>query len=154
MTAETTLRLAHDIPNIIGIKEASGDLEQCMTILKDSPSSFFLTSGDDLLTIPLIAMGGIGLISVSANALPAQLSQMVRKALSGNFDEARSIHNQIMNLVQLNFQEGNPTGVKLMSEALGLCKGHVRLPLQKGSGTLLAQMKSELEKLAIKKRLT
>lgn len=151
MSAETTLRLAHDISNIVGIKEASGDLEQCMTILKGSPSSFFLTSGDDLLTIPLVAMGGVGLISVSANALPAQFGQMVRKALAGNFGEARLIHNQIMSLVQLNFREGNPTGVKLMMEALGLCKSTVRLPLQRGSDKLLTQMKSELEKLTIKK---
>ena len=149
MAAETTLRLANDFDNIVGIKEASGDLDQCMEIVSGKPEGFELISGDDSLMLPLVSLGGNGVISVIGNALPSQISDMTRAALAGDYSLARQIHYQILSLMNLNFKEGNPMGVKTMMSMLGICGVDVRLPLVKGSESLRAEIQSEIEKLSI-----
>lgn len=144
VSAETTLRLAHDCSNVVAMKEASGSLEQCMAIIRDKPEGFQLLSGDDVLSIPLISLGGEGTISVTANALPADFSEMVRAAMAGDYAKANEIFYRIFPLIQLNFREGNPVGVKTLMSILGLCENHVRLPLVKGSSELERLMKDML----------
>lgn len=129
ITAATTLRLAHDFDNIIGIKEASGDLEQCMQIVKNKPDGFLVISGEDPLTLPMISFGMDGVISVVANAFPREYSEMVRQALAGNFETARELHYKVLDVIGLLFAEGNPGGVKCALEILGVCGSNLRLPL-------------------------
>lgn len=129
MTAETTLRLANECKNIIGIKEASGNLSQCDTIIKNKPDNFALISGDDGLTYPLMTMGAIGVISVIGNAFPAEFSSMVRLCKEGKFQEARDIHFKFDELCRLLFVDGNPAGVKCLLNAMGLIENELRLPL-------------------------
>lgn len=130
MEWETTVRLANDAPNIIGIKEASGDLIQVTRILKNRPDGFFVTSGDDEIALPMIACGGEGVISVIANALPKQFSTMVKTAMAGDFAAARAINFATYNLHKWLYIEGNPVGIKSAMKELGICKTNdVRLPL-------------------------
>lgn len=129
LAADTTVRLAHDIKNIAAVKEASGNLEQIMQIIRDKPSDFLVISGDDQLTLPIIACGGAGVISVSANAFPKQVRTMVRHALEGNFRDARPYHYQLMEVTRLLFSEGSPAGIKAVLHHLGLAKNELRLPL-------------------------
>jgi 4-hydroxy-tetrahydrodipicolinate synthase len=131
ISAETTLKLANDFSNIIGIKEASGNLLQCMDILKDRPQGFLVISGDDALTLPMIALGADGVISVVANAFPRHFSEMVNLCLKGKFIKARSLHYNLLGFTNAMFMDGNPSGVKAAMELLGLCKSNVRLPLVK-----------------------
>jgi len=126
--AETTLSLAHDFSNIIGIKEASKNYEQCVTILKNKPENFLLISGDDSSTLPLMAFGGNGVISVTANAFPKEFSEMVNLCKKGDFKNARKIHYQLSDLTSSLFLEGSPGGVKAAMEILGLCQNYLRLP--------------------------
>lgn len=142
MTASTTLRLAHDFENIIAIKEASGDLGQCMEIIQNKPSGFELISGDDYLTIPMISIGAVGVISVAANAFPGAFSELVDCALRGDFEEARTHHYNLFSLMNLNFAEGNPAGVKVLMEFQAICSKHVRLPLVSASDELIGLMKT------------
>lgn len=146
MFADTTLRLAHDIDNIIGIKEASGDLEQVMKIINERPDGFLVISGDDNLTLPIIASGGDGVISVSGQAFPAVFSEMVRQALNGGFQKARSLHYQLFEVTKLLFTEGNPGGVKAALDILNLCPDHVRQPLWPISNELRQKIAGEIEK--------
>ncbi len=129
LTDETTLRLAHEFKNIIGVKEASGNLAQIMNIIKNRPKGFLVISGDDLITLPIVACGGDGVISVVANAYPKDFSEMVRQALSGNYEEARKLHYKLTNITNLMFADGSPGGVKAALDIMGLCEPHVRLPL-------------------------
>ncbi|MFT4544131.1 MAG: 4-hydroxy-tetrahydrodipicolinate synthase [Bacteroidia bacterium] len=129
MEASTTLKLAKDFENIVAIKEASGNLEQCMQIIKNRPDDFLVISGDDNLTLPLIACGADGVISVVANALPERFSQLISSGLSGDFSNARKLHYQLIDIVNLLFAEGNPAGVKCVLNELGICEENVRLPL-------------------------
>jgi 4-hydroxy-tetrahydrodipicolinate synthase len=129
MTAETTLSLAHEVKNIVGIKEASGNLEQMMQILKNRPKDFLVYSGDDALTLPSIALGADGVISVAANAFPKQVVEMGSLALKGNFEKARELHYQLIDLFTLLFVEGNPSGIKAALSMVGICSDSVRLPL-------------------------
>lgn len=129
MSAETTLRIAHDCKNIKAIKEASGDLVQAMTIIRDKPEGFHVISGEDLLTLPMISAGGDGVISVVANAFPLQYSTMVRDALDGNFEKARENHYPLMEVTKYLFTEGNPGGVKAALKVLGITGDDLRLPL-------------------------
>lgn len=129
MLAETTLRIAHEIPNICGIKEASGNMEQIMQIIKGKPENFLVISGDDALTLPIMACGGEGVISVSANAFPAQVSAMVRACMENDFEKARLIHFAFLEFTRLLFADGNPGGIKAAMKILGLCGETVRLPL-------------------------
>lgn len=128
MTADTTLRLAA-LPNIVGIKEASGLMDQCAVILQEKPEHFLVISGDDALSLPLLAAGMDGVISVAANAFPTAFSTMVRHCLAGNFDEARIINNRLLQVYDLLFAENNPAGVKAFLHLQGLLKNQLRLPL-------------------------
>lgn len=148
ITAETTLKLAKDIPNIIGIKEASGNLIQCMEIINDRPADFLLISGDDALTLPLISLGADGVISVTANALPGKFSEMVHLALKGKTTKARAIHYEMLSFMNLLFADGNPSGIKAAMEAMGLCKSNVRPPLVKVNKTIYSQIGEQIEILA------
>jgi 4-hydroxy-tetrahydrodipicolinate synthase len=129
MDAETTLELAHEVKNIIGIKEASGSMEKVMKIIKDRPKDFLVISGDDVLALPIIACGGDGVISVIANAMPRDFSEMIRCALDGNFDKARKLHYKLLEITQAIFIDGNPSGVKGLLSALNICSEYLRLPL-------------------------
>ena len=128
ITAETTLRLAQH-PNIIGIKEASGNMDQCLAIAARKPANFLLLSGEDLLTPALVACGAEGIISVMANAFPKRCSDMTRAALAGDFAAARTELFRLLPINPLMYEESNPVGVKAALEALGVCGSAVRLPL-------------------------
>ncbi|PKP45578.1 MAG: 4-hydroxy-tetrahydrodipicolinate synthase [Bacteroidetes bacterium HGW-Bacteroidetes-12] len=137
----TTLRLANDFKNIIGIKEASGNLEQCMEIIKNKPARFLVISGDDALTLPFIASGGDGVISVLANAFPKGFSSMVNAALSGNIKEAQDLHYKHFDIIHYLFCEGNPAGIKATLKVLGITGDTVRLPLVNVSDTTYNKIK-------------
>jgi 4-hydroxy-tetrahydrodipicolinate synthase len=129
MAADTTLRLAKDFKNIIAIKEASANLDQMGRILKHKPKDFMLISGDDALTLPIIAMGGVGVISVVGNALPREFSTLVHAALKGDLATARREHLRLIEVIDLLFAEGNPGGIKETLKVLGICGNTLRLPL-------------------------
>ena len=140
LLAETTLKLAKQ-KNIIGIKEASGNLEQCMKIAKEKPSDFMLISGDDLLTLPIYAIGGVGVISVLANALPLVFRKIREHAVSGDYAKAQK---ELYKLVDINgpmYEEGNPVGVKQLLKEVGICGNQVRLPLLPASEKLQNKIK-------------
>lgn len=141
MTADTTLQLAEECPNIIGIKEASGNMGQVMEILRRKPASFKVVSGDDSLTLPMIAMGASGVISVIANARPKEMSDMVHYALKGDFKKALPIHYRLLPLMNAIFEEGNPGGIKALLEIDGHICNQLRLPLSKVSKTLYNKLK-------------
>ena len=148
MTAETTLELA-EVKNLIAMKEASGNMEQIMEIIRCKPADFLLLSGDDAITLPIIAAGGDGVISVVANAFPAQFAQMVAASLSGDFATARKLHYDLLPITKLFFAEGNPGGVKIALEELGWMAPHMRLPLVQVSEGLKNQIIAETRKLAV-----
>lgn len=133
MSAETVLKLAHDFKNIVAIKEASGNLNQVNYILKDKPEAFLVISGDDNLTVPMMSIGGVGVISVSANAVPYEVSQCVKECLKGNFTSAVKILNRLLEFQDLIFVEGNPTGVKSAMAIRGILENNLRLPLVSSS---------------------
>jgi len=129
MTAETTLRLAGECPNIIAVKEASGDREQIGRILRDKPVDFQVISGDDAMTLELIAAGAVGVISVIGNAFPRQFGQLVHLALSGDYVQAQTIHQQLIELFELLFTDGSPAGIKSILHQRGSIENVLRLPL-------------------------
>ena len=131
VAAETTLKLADEFKNIIAIKEASGNLEQCMKIIKNKPKDFLVISGDDMLTLPMIASGADGVISVVANAYPKDFSEMTRQILAGNVKEAQRLHYKLTDIIEQLFADGNPAGVKAVLEMMKICSSNVRLPLVK-----------------------
>lgn len=131
ITADTTLKLANDCKNIIGIKEASGNLEQCMKIIKNKPKDFLVISGDDMLTLPMIAAGADGVISVVANAFPKDFSEMTRQILAGNVKEAQKLHYKLTDIIEQLFADGNPAGIKAALELLNIAPANLRLPLVK-----------------------
>ena len=147
IAAETTLRLAHDFKNIIGIKEASSNFDQFNEIMRDKPKDFLFISGDDPVTLPLIAMGSMGIISVIGNAIPQLFSTMVRLCLNGNFAEARPLHYRMIEFTKLIFSEGNPAGIKAALKHLGVCEDYLRLPLVHISKDLSDKIAKELTKL-------
>jgi 4-hydroxy-tetrahydrodipicolinate synthase len=149
MSPETTCRLAHDFKNIIATKEASGSFDQFNQIMRDKPADFLLISGDDPITLPMIALGASGLISVIGNALPKQLSDMVRQCLAGDFNGANPAHLSLLEFTRLAFAEGNPAGVKAALKHLGICGDTVRLPLVKASSSLEKSIVAEIEKLSV-----
>lgn len=136
ISAETCLQLANEFPNIVGIKEASGNLEQCMEIISKKPKNFQVISGEDALTLPLISMGMSGVISVTANAFPKEVSSMVNLCLKGDFKKARDIHYKLLPFTNAIFEEGNPSGVKAALEIMKISQNHLRLPLVKISKPL------------------
>ena len=135
LTAETTLKLAKH-PNIIGTKEASGQLEQCMKIVRYAPKNFMLISGDDMLTVPLYAIGGKGVISVLANAFPVTFRRMKEFAFAGAYNKAAAEQMRIIEINGPMYEEGNPVGVKYLLSTMGVCGDAVRLPLLKASPKL------------------
>lgn len=151
ISAETTLTLASECTNIIGIKEASGNMQQIMEILRGRPADFRVISGDDSLTMPMMSLGADGVISVIANALPQQMSQMVHFAIKGDFRHALPLHNQMLPLMGAIFEEGNPTGIKALLEIQGSIQNVLRLPLVKATKTLsnkLATLCNDLKQQA------
>lgn len=129
MTAETTIRIAEEFKNVIAIKEASGDLGQVMHIINKKPLDFLLISGDDALTLPMIASGADGLISVIANSHPEITKNLVIKALEGDLDSARKSHYQLLELIDAIFSDGNPGGVKEILKKMNFMENNLRLPL-------------------------
>jgi len=148
MAADTTLRLAKDVKNIIGIKEASGDFMQCMQLAKYRPKDFLLISGDDAFTLPLISVGFDGVISVVGNALPKPFSEMVRLGLKGDYPKAQKLHNSLLDIIKNLFVEGNPAGVKTALNILNvIASDTVRLPLVSASEKLRKELAAQLQGL-------
>jgi 4-hydroxy-tetrahydrodipicolinate synthase len=129
IAAQTTLRLARDCENIVAVKEASGDLAQIMGILRERPANFSVLSGDDAVTLPLIALGADGIVSVASNEIPDLMSRMTEFALAGNWTEARALHYRILPLMEINFIESSPGPVKAAMAMMGLLEENFRLPL-------------------------
>ncbi|MFT4681572.1 MAG: 4-hydroxy-tetrahydrodipicolinate synthase [Flavobacteriales bacterium] len=147
ISAETTLKLAHEVTGIIAVKEASGDLDQVMSIIKDRPKNFLVISGDDTLSLPMIAAGADGVISVVANAYPKQYSKLIANSLEGDFAKARKIQFQLLDLIGMLFEEGNPAGVKHVLSQLEVCGPKVRLPLVGLSRSLANRLNEEMAKI-------
>jgi 4-hydroxy-tetrahydrodipicolinate synthase len=145
LSSTTTLRLAHEVPNIAGIKEASGDFQQCMEILRDKPANFLVVSGDDAISLPLIALGMNGVISVAANAFPKEFSKMIRFCLEGSYQLARPIQYQLLQAFDLMFAENNPAGVKSFMHQLTLIENELRLPVVPVSSELEQKIKNWLK---------
>ncbi|MBN1250512.1 MAG: 4-hydroxy-tetrahydrodipicolinate synthase [Bacteroidales bacterium] len=144
INASTVLKLAADFDNIVAVKEASGNFEQIMQIIKGKPKDFMVISGDDLLTLPLISLGVHGVISVVANAFPKQFSNLVNLSLEGNFNEAMKIQNQLMDFINLLFSDGNPAGIKAALDILNICPNNFRLPLSPVSHTTYNKLKEQI----------
>ena len=142
MTPETIARLAKDCPNILGVKEASGNLEQMERIKALTPSDFLLISGDDGLTVEVIKRGGVGVISVLANAYPAETKEIVSLALLNKIEEAEQKLQALDGIISALFEEGNPVGIKTALHLKGVCSNTMRLPLVSGSEALQAKMKT------------
>src|SRR5690606_21722881 len=139
---QTTIRLAA-LHNIIGIKEASGNLNQYSIIMRDKPEDFLLISGDDALSLPMIALGASGVISVLANALPSQVSLLTSLCLENNFKEGGKLHSSLLKITDLCFVEGNPAGVKSILKQINICKEVIRLPLTPVSQETRNKIRSE-----------
>jgi len=147
IAAQTTLRLARDCENIVAVKEASGNLSQIMEILRERPVNFSVLSGDDAVTLPLIALGAEGIVSVASNEIPDLMSQMTNLALEGKWDDARHLHYRLLPLMEVNFIESSPGPVKAAMAMLGLLEENFRLPLvpiQEKSRARIREVLSEL----------
>ncbi|MDT8393508.1 MAG: 4-hydroxy-tetrahydrodipicolinate synthase [Bacteroidales bacterium] len=147
MSAETTLRLAHDFSNITAIKEASGNMSQIMEIIRNKPEHFTVLSGDDVLTLPMMAMGAEGVISVVANAYPGKFSTMVRLAMEGNITSAREKHYDLLQMMEAMFEDGNPAGVKAVLSLLEIAGNNLRLPLVKVNKATFNKLQMLVEEL-------
>lgn len=148
ISSDTCLELAHECENIVGIKEASGDIAQIMRIIKGKPENFNVISGDDMMTIPVIAAGGTGVISVLANAFPCVTSELVSHALKSNFKSAREIQLRYLDLTELLFIDGNPAGVKAMMNILNICQNYLRLPLVPVNRTIYSRIQKAIEEVS------
>ncbi|ATP57327.1 4-hydroxy-tetrahydrodipicolinate synthase [Pedobacter ginsengisoli] len=147
VSAHTTCRLATDLNNIIGIKEASGNFDQFNQIMRDKPADFMLISGDDPVAMPMISLGAVGVISVIGNALPKQLSDMIRLCLAGDFAKALPLHLSLIEFTRLMFVEGNPAGAKAALKHFGVCDDNLRLPLVKVSQGIREAIIAESKKI-------
>jgi 4-hydroxy-tetrahydrodipicolinate synthase len=147
ITSETCLELAHECENIVAVKEASGDMAQIMRIIKGKPENFLVISGDDMMTLPIIAAGGSGVISVLANAYPAECSELVNNALKNNFKTAREIQFRFIESIELLFADGNPSGIKAFLSIMNLCQNNLRLPLVPVSRTIFSRIQKAAEEL-------
>jgi 4-hydroxy-tetrahydrodipicolinate synthase len=154
ISASTTLRLARDVQNIVAIKEASGDLAQIMAIIRERPDHFRVLSGDDAVTLPLIALGGDGLISVASNEAPGLMSRMVDLALAGEWQEARVMHYKLLPLMEANFIESSPGPVKAALSMMGVIEEHFRLPLVPVQDATRTRMRTLLKELGLMKEAT
>lgn len=142
---QTAIELTKTTDKIIGIKEASGNIQQVMELLVQKPAHFTVLSGDDNLNFSILALGGEGVISVSANAFPKLVSQLAKNALNGNWELARSIHYQLFELTNALFEQGNPAGIKAVLAQMGFCEPVVRLPLVKADDAFYAKLKKLTE---------
>ena len=140
--AKTTISLANDCNNIIGIKEASGDINQIMKIINEKPKNFMVISGDDNLTLPMIYLGAKGVISVIGQLYPKEYSKMVNYALKRNILQANKLHYNLYKYYEPLYEEGNPTGIKAALEIIGICKKHVRAPLTHASNKIIRKLKN------------
>ncbi|MRH99854.1 4-hydroxy-tetrahydrodipicolinate synthase [Kriegella sp. EG-1] len=148
MLPETSLRLAHDFENIIGIKEASGDMVQVQEIIKRKPADFMVISGDDITALPTVLAGGSGVISVLGQGVPVEFSKMINFALEGKVAKAYELHYQLQDGMNLIFKEGNPAGIKGVFEQLGLSNAVVRLPLIEATASLKSELSSFIKPFA------
>ena len=140
MEVETTLRLANDFKNVIGVKEAGNNVAQYLELLKNKPEDFLIISGDDDLALGVVLAGGAGVISVIGQAFPKTFSDMIRLGLKGNAKDAYKLHFKLMDVIGYIFEENNPAGIKAVFEALNLCESTVRLPLVPASNALKAKI--------------
>jgi 4-hydroxy-tetrahydrodipicolinate synthase len=147
ISSDTCLELAHECENIVAVKEASGDIGQIMRIIKGKPENFNVISGDDMMTIPVIASGGSGVISVLANAFPLQCAELVNHSLKNNFKSAREIQFHFLEMIELLFIEGNPSGVKAMMNIMNICQNNLRLPLVPVSRTIYTRIQKAIEEV-------
>ncbi|WP_353181907.1 4-hydroxy-tetrahydrodipicolinate synthase [Parapedobacter lycopersici] len=147
ISPETTVKLARDFDNIIATKDASGSFDQFSRIMRDKPKEFLLISGDDPMTLPMMALGAAGIISVVANAFPREIAELARLCSAGDYASARVMHNKLIRITELCFVEGNPAGIKNILTQLGICGGTVRLPLVEVSDATKKAIISELELL-------
>ena len=147
ISTETVLQLAHDFDNIIAVKEASGNLQQVMDILRQKPDDFQVFSGDDALTYPMMTLGATGVISVIANVFPADFSKMVTALLQNNIKEALAIHYRLLPVMKLLFEDGNPAGIKAALEIKGIIKNNLRLPMVKANKAVYFALQKRLQEL-------
>ena len=147
MSPETTLRLANDCENIVGLKAASGNIEQISRLIAMKPKDFVVLSGDDSLTITIMKNGGEGVVSVFANAFPAELAELVHAAAEGRFDEAERLDAKYAALYRLLFVDGNPAGAKAVLGIMGKCENVLRLPLVPATSETMNQMSAEIDNL-------
>lgn len=150
MSAATCLRLANECPNIIGVKEASGNMSQVSYILRDAPKDFAVISGDDNLSLSIIASGGDGVISVSGNAFPKKFSTLIASALKGDYITAQRYQMELLEVTDLLFEEGNPVGVKSALATLGIVENVLRLPLVKSSVGLDRKIAEQIQKFNLR----
>jgi 4-hydroxy-tetrahydrodipicolinate synthase len=151
IAAETTLRLAHDVENIVAVKEASGNLSQIMEILRARPANFRVLSGDDSLTLAMIALGADGLVSVASNEAPDLMSRMVNAALEGKWEEARALHFKLLPLMEANFIESSPAPAKAALALMGRVEENLRLPLVPVEEKTRARLREVLDELGLLK---
>jgi 4-hydroxy-tetrahydrodipicolinate synthase len=149
MSPDTTIRLAREVPNIIAVKEASGDIRQVEDIIAGAPEGFSVISGDDAMTLPIISKGGQGVISVAAGAFPEKFSRMTRIALTEGVAKAYGLWEDLQEATSLLFVEGNPVGVKGALNVKGLCRADVRLPLVECSAALAERLRKTIAEHAL-----
>jgi 4-hydroxy-tetrahydrodipicolinate synthase len=152
LAAATTLALAREVDNIVGVKEASGDLAQIMAILRDRPAGFRVLSGDDAMTLPLIALGADGIVSVVSNETPDLMSNLAESALRGEWETARELHYRLLPLMEANFLESNPGPVKAALALMSLIEERYRLPLVPVQEQTRARLRAVLEELGLLRR--
>jgi 4-hydroxy-tetrahydrodipicolinate synthase len=145
MKAKTTIRLAESCKNIVAIKEASGHFSQFSTIEKYTPDDFLLISGDDAVALPVLSIGGKGVISVIANGYPEKISTLIHAGLNGYFSESVKLHRELIDLIKLIFKEGNPSGIKALMHIKGMCQNVVRSPLHEVSKDLYAEIEEAVK---------
>jgi len=129
----TVIRIANDFKNIVAIKEAAGDIIQVQRLIQNKPTGFLVISGDDMIALPMVLAGGVGVISVIGQGLPKDFSEMIQEGLKGNVVKANSLHYKVMNSIDYIFEEGNPAGIKALLKTLNICSENVRLPLMNAS---------------------
>ena len=147
ISSDTCIELANECENIVAVKEASGDIAQIMRIIRGKPESFSVISGDDMMTLPIIAAGGSGVISVLANAFPAQTSELVNHSLKSNLKSAREIQLRFLEMIELLFIDGNPSGVKAMLNIMNLCQNNLRLPLVPVNRTIYTRIQKAIDEV-------
>ncbi|NNE98045.1 MAG: 4-hydroxy-tetrahydrodipicolinate synthase [Pyrinomonadaceae bacterium] len=147
ISAQTQIKIAEKCPNVVATKEASGDFSQIMEIIRDRPKNFRVFSGDDAITLPMIAAGADGLVSVCSNEIPKETSQMVEAVLSGAYTKARRLHYKILDLMEANFIEANPAPAKFVMQEMGLLENNLRLPLVPVTAASRKKLKAIIDKL-------